>query len=69
MAKGFDRWYITRRGSDGRFAAIFQPDHRADPRPDPEQCEEKYLFATLGEAVNYASRNYVSDGIVLDENL
>lgn len=64
--RGYDYWYITRAGE--RFAAIYATDYRKPP-PSAEGLSDKYLFDSLADAVNYASKNYASRGVVLDESL
>lgn len=63
-----DAWYITRRSDTGQYAAVFVNNYDPENPPGPPS-DPKYLFDTLGEAINYASKNYVTLGIVLDPNL
>lgn len=66
MATPKDFWYITTRGEE--FAAVYGADHAKNPTPTPGE-DPKYLFATMSEAINYASKNYVALGIIIDPDL
>lgn len=70
MAQASGRWYIARRESDGRFAAIFQADPDSGLSPDPEGCDEAHLFPSITAAVDYTLRQFDGgDNVLVDESL
>ena len=65
----YDDFWMIKKTETGKYATVYGESFKKDPDPDVEGLESKYIFETFPDALFYASKNYVTLGVILHSNI